>query len=192
MNTTGAMNRIADVTCVGNGNYGSVDLTIPQASQMRPNVLHTEQMGLDWLSKISSELTALAVPFKRSTGPLFPGLRRIWWVDVNRMVPSLWATGCLEIFFTGRKIIHLSHAAGHCYQGAVTAMHELGHLHMDSDESHEVQRYDINLWHRKYKKPNEIKAWKWAKQQMAGDWTPEAERVALDCLNSYDIIMDEV
>lgn len=192
MNTTGVMNRIADVICVGNGNCGSQDLTIPQALKMKPNALHTEEMGLEWLERISSELRALDVPFQRSIGPLYSGMRRIWWVDVNNIMPSLWATGCLEIFFTGRKHIHMSHSSGHCYQGAVVAMHELGHLHMDSEESHEVQRYDVRLWHKKYKKQNEILAWKWAKQRMGGDWTPEAERVALDCLNSYDISVDEV
>ena len=193
MNTTGVMNKIVDANSVGNGNFGSPGWIIPPDLTTNKSALTTADLGQQWLSQIHTELTKLDIPFKRSTaGLIVCGWKRIDWRLINEVVPSLWAAGCLEIFFNNSKLIHLSHAPGHYFQGAVVAMHELGHLHMDSQESHETQRNDYALWLEKWQKPNEIRAWQWAKQKMAGDWNNEAEHVALACLGSYDIELKEV
>jgi hypothetical protein len=189
MNTTGDMNRIVAANSAGSGNSGSQGLIVPPASPTNVNALTMVDKGMQWIGQIRMELNSLGVPFNISTDAIHVGTRRYYW---DSMVPVVYADGCLHWHTLERASVYISHSPQHIFHAAVVAMHELGHLHMDSKESNHALWTDHRRWGAEFKLPNEVQAWNWAKQKMGGDWTPEAEHIALHCLASYGIEQREV
>lgn len=188
MNTTGDMKMIVDANSVGNGNSGSPGWIIPPDSQTKPNALTTDK-GIQWIGQVRVELNQMDVPFNISTGPIDIMWKRIWW---EYMAPIIYAAGCVHWMKFDQAAVYVSHAPDSVFHAAVVAMHELGHLHTDSKESRELLWTDTHRWHKEFKHNNEIRAWEWAKQKMAGDWDQEAEYIALKCLGTYGIVRTEI